>query len=350
MPISAGDLATVATLSIADYLRNKPIDQIGTQHPFMSMLMKKRKKLNPGINQKVQVRKGYGTNFSWSKGESARTHTKRDTVDQATYEWYTALDGLYLPWDQLFAAGVYVDPDPASKGKLMPTTNEKAVITNMISEHMEVLDLGFKEKLDIELHRDGSSGSDAVVGLDSLISRTPTTGTVGGLDASTKTYWRNYFSGAVAAANLLATMETMWRACHRNGGTPDTILMGSTALDVYRGLITLTQNTDAARPKRIDVGVGEGVKTGLFYKGVEIEWNPVFSTLDTLEAPASADLWEKRMYFINSNHLLYEDDGMTVYSPASPKDIRATYVSVDLRCRLKATRRNAHGLITVTGS
>lgn len=347
MPISAGDLATVATLSIADYLRNKPVDQIGYDHPFLKKMMEKRKNLNPGVNQKVQVRNGYGSNFQWSKGEAARTFNKRNTLDQATYEWYTGVDGLYLPWDQLFAAGVYVDPDPASKGKLVPTVNEKAVVTNMISEQMEALDLGFKEKLNLEIHRDGSSGSDAVVGLDALISKTPAVGTVGGLDPATKTYWRNYFAGAVSSANLLATMEAMHRACRRNGGLPDYISMGSTALDMYRSMITITQNADAGAVKRIDGGTGKGGSTGLFFKGIEIIWDPTYSALDALESPASTALWEKRIYFVNTNELLYEDDGMTVYSPASPNNIRATYVSVDVRCRLKAHRRNAHGLIIV---
>ena len=347
MPISAPDLAIVASLSIADYLRNQPIDQIGTMHPLMAKLMAKRKKLNPGVNQQVNVRKGYGSNFTWSKGEAARTFTKRDTTEQATFNWYTGLDGMYLPWDNLFAAGIHVDPDPASKGKLVPTANEKAIITNMISEQMEAFELGFKEKLDIEIHRDGSSGADAIVGLDAAISRNPAGIVYGGLDPATKTYWRNYFAGAVATVNLAATMETMWRACIRNGGAPDFILAGSTAIDAYRSILTLTQNTDAGKVKRIDVGVGEGGSTGLYYKGVEIMWDPTFSALDTLEAPAASALWEKRMYFINTNHLLYEDDGMDIYSPASPNNIRATYVSVDVRARLKATRRNAHGLIIV---
>lgn len=347
MPISAPDLAIVATLSIADYMRNKPVDQIGTKHPLLAKMMAKRKALNPGVNQVVQVRKGYGTNFAWSKGEAARTFTKRDTIDQATFNWYTGIDGMYLPWDNLFSAGVQVDPDPASKGKLVPTANEKAVITNMISEQMESFELGFKEKLDIELHRDGSSGADAVVGLAAAISLTPAVGAYGGLDPATKTYWRNYFAGAVATVNLLATMEAMWRACHRNGGAPDFILAGSTAVDAYRSVLTLTQNTDASKPKQIDGGVGTGSSTGLYYKGVEIVWDPTFSALDTLEAPAAASLWEKRMYFMNTNHVQYEDDGMEVYSPASPHTIRATYVSIDLRCRLKANRRNAHGLIIV---
>ena len=348
MPISAPDLAIVASLSIADYLRNQPIDQIGTMHPLMAKLMAKRKKLNPGVNQKVNIRKGYGSNFSWSKGEATRSFTKRDTVEQATFEWYTGLDGMYLPWDNLFAAGVEVNPDPASKGKLIPTNNEKAIIQNMLAEQMEAFELGFKEKLDIEIHRDGSSGADAIVGLAAAISLTPSAaGTYGGLDQVAKTYWRNYFAGAVATVNLLATMEAMWRACIRNGGAPDFILAGSTAIDAYRSTLTLTQNTDAGKPKTIDGGVGTGGSTGLFYKGVEIIWDPVFSALDTLEVPAAASLWEKRMYFINCNHLQYEDDGMEIYSPASPNNIRATYVSVDVRARLKATRRNAHGLIVV---
>jgi hypothetical protein len=212
---------------------------------------------------------------------------------------------------------------------------------------MEALELGFIEKLDIELHRDGTSSTDAVVGLDALISRTPAVGTVGGLDASTRSYWRNYFAGAIATGSLLQTMETAWQSCIRNGGAPDFIMAGTTFCNVYRTLLTLTQNTDAGKPKTIDAGVGRGAETGLFYKGVPIVWSPVFSVLDTLEAPAAANLWEKRCYFINSKHLKYEDDGMEVYNPPSPHNTRATYTSLDLRCALKVNRRNAHAVLVV---
>jgi hypothetical protein len=172
-------------------------------------------------------------------------------------------------------------------------------------------------------------------------------GTVGGLNAATKTYWRNYFAGAIATANLLLTMEQAWRACIRNGGVPDLILAGSTFIDVYRSLVTLTQNTDAGKPKTIDAGVGSGSDTGLFYKGVPIQWDPTFSTLDALEAPASSALWEKRCYFINTKTVKYEDDDMAIYNPPSPYNVRATYASLDLRCVLKVNRRNANALLIV---
>lgn len=348
MPISAPDLATVTIAALDDYMRNRPVDQIGTERPFIKKLMNSRKKLMPARQYAVEnVREGYGTNFAWSFGETARTFNKRSTVAQAQFPWRVALDGLYLDWDMLFAAGIRVDPDPASKGKLVLEPNEKVILYNIMTEHMEALELGFVEKLDIELHRDGTASTDAVVGLDALVSRTPAVTVVGGLNPATKTYWRNYFAGAIATVNLLATMEAAWRACIRNGGAPDFILAGSTFIDVYRTLITLTQNTDAGKPKTIDAGVGSGNRTGLYYKGVEIVWDPVFSVLDTLEAPAAANLWEKRCYFLNTKHLKYEDDGMDVYNPTPPYNVRATYASLDVRCALKINRRNGHAVLVV---
>jgi hypothetical protein len=351
MPISAGDLAIVSVAALDDYMRNRPVDQIGTERPFIKKMMAGRKKLMPARQYAIEsVRKAYDSNFAWSFGDAARTFTKRDTAENAQFPWRVALDGLYLPWDMLFAAGIRVDPDPASKGKLKLESNEKVILFNLLTEHMEALELGFIEKLDIELHRDGSSSTDAVVGLDALISLTPDTGTVGGLDASTRTYWRNTAKLAVSNANLIQEMEEAWRACIRNGGAPDFILAGSDFIDTYRGRLTLTQNTDAGKPKTIDASTGTGSRTGLFFKGVEIVWDPVFSVLDALESPDAGTEWEKRCYFINSKHLKYEDDGMEVYNPPSPHDTRATYASLDLRCAMKVNRRNGHAVIVAAGS
>lgn len=349
MPISGGDLATVTVAALDNYLRNRPVDQIGTERPLIKKLMAGRTGLMPARQYSVEtVREQYGSNFAWTFGETARTFNKRSNNAQAQFPWRVATDGLYLDWDFLFAAGIKVDPDPSSKGKLTMTPNEKVILFNIMTEHMQALELGFIEKLDIELHRDGTASADAVVGLDALISRTPATGTVGGLNAATKTYWRNYFAGAVAAGQtLIDTMEAAWRSCIRNGGTPDFILAGSTFVDTYRKAITLTQNVNAGDIKKIDASTGSGTRTGLYFKGVEIVWDPVFSVLDTLEAPAASALWEKRCYFLNTKTVKYEDDGMDIYNPPSPYNVRATYAALDLRCALKTNRRNANAVIVV---
>jgi hypothetical protein len=347
MPISAGDLAIVTKHALDDYMRNRPVDQIGTERPLVKKLMAGRKKLMPARQYAISnVRSGYGSNFAWSFGESARSFNKRDTMEQAQFPWRVALDGFYLDWDMLFSAGIRVDPDLGSHGKVKLEANEKVILQNIMEEQMTSLELGFIEKLDKELHRSGASSTDSVVGLDALISLTPSTGTVGGLDASAKTYWRNTATTGLASGTLRAAMETAWRACIRNGGAPDFILAGSTFIDTYAAVLTLTQNTEAGKPKAVDIAIGSGSSTGLSFKGVPIVWDPVFSEMDTLEAPAIA--WEKRCYFINSKHLKYEDDGMEVYNPTPPHNVRATYTSLDLRCALKTDRRNAHAVLALT--
>jgi hypothetical protein len=349
MPISGGDLATVTVAALDNYMRNRPVDQIGTERPLIKKLMAGRKGLMPARQYSVEtVREGYGSNFAWTFGETARTFNKRSINAQAQFPWRVATDGLYLDWDMLFSAGIKVDPDPSSKGKLQMTPNEQVILFNIMSEHMEALELGFIEQLDLHLHRDGTSSTDAVVGLDALISRTPTTGTVGGLNAATKTYWRNYFAGSLASGQtLIDAMEAAWRSCVRNGGVPDFILAGSTFVDTYRKSITITQEADIGSVKTIDAGTGTGADTGLKFKGVPIVWDPTFSVLDGIEAPASANLWEKRCYFLNTKALKYEDDDMAVYNPPSPYNVRATYASLDLRCALKTNRRNAHAVLVV---
>lgn len=62
-------------------------------------------------------------------------------------------------------------------------------LINLLDKHLEVLIEGFFKKLDLELHRDGLHGADAVVGLDSLA---PDAGTVGGIDQANARYWSKY--------------------------------------------------------------------------------------------------------------------------------------------------------------
>lgn len=78
-------------------------------------------------------------------------------------------------------------------------------------------------------------------------------------------------------------MEAQWRRCIRNGGSPDYILAGSDFVDAYRQYaVTVTNNADAGKVKTIDAGTGSGSSTGLYFKGIEIIWDPQFEALDAL--------------------------------------------------------------------
>lgn len=348
MPISAPDLTELAKVSLDEYLRNIPVNQIAIERPLLKKLMAGRKSFL-GAKQNVveNIRKGFGSNFGWAYGEDTVAFNKRNTTEQASFPWKRATDGLYLDYDRLFANGIKVRE--GARGEFKLEQNEKVQLLNLLDEQMEVLKEGFLQKLDLELHRSGVASTDAVAGLDTLISIAPATGTVGGINRATAAYWRNHAETAIASATagLLATrMELAWRKCIKNGGSPDFILAGGKFIDAYRQYaVTMINNADSGSVKRIDAGVGSGVNTGLYFKGVEIIWDPQFEEMDALEAPVIE--WEKRCYFINTKHLKYRDDDMDIVTPTRPHNTLAMYAMVNLRCVLSTNRPNAMAVLTI---
>ncbi len=347
MPISYPDLLELSKVSLDEYLRNIPVDQIGVEHPFLKKCLSKRK-LFFGAREKIieNVRKDYGSNFTWAYGESPVTFNKRHTTDQAEFPWRRAVDGLYLDFDRLFGAGIDVREGKAGQYKL--AQNEKVQLLNLLDEQMQSLKLGFLERLDVELHRDGASSEDAVTGLDALVSVIPDDGQLGGISRERTAWWRNYAQTDIASGKrgaLSEAMEKAWRNCIRNGGSPDFILAGSAFLDAYRNELTIVQNANASRPKTLDAGVGTGVNTGLYFKGVEIIWDPTFEMLDALETPTIP--WEKRCYLLNFNHIKYRDDEMNIVTPVRPHNVLALYAMVNLRCVLTMNRASAHAVLAI---
>ncbi len=348
MPISNGDLQELAKVSLDEYLRNIPIDQIATERPLLKKLMAGRKQFL-GAKQNVveNIRKTHGSNFAWAYGEDAVGFNKRNTTEQAAFPWRRAVDGLYLDYDRLFGAGIKVRE--GGRGEFKLEQNEKVQLLNLLDEQMESLKEGFMGKLDLELHRDGTQDVDAITGLDELVSLSPATGVVGGLDGATALYWRNYAETGIVSttAGLLAQrMELAWRKCIKNGGSPDFILAGGKFIDAYRTYsVTVTNNAESGSVKRIDAGVGTGVNTGLYFKGVEIIWDPQFEELDALETPVVE--WEKRCYFLNTKHVKYRDDDMDIVTPIRPHDVLAMYAMVNLRAALSVNRRNAQAVLAI---
>lgn len=348
MPITPADLQALGKSSLDDYMRNAPVDQIGVDTPLLKQLMKRRKLfLGAKQNVVVQLRKSYDSNFAWAYGESPVSFNKRDTLSQAAFPWRRAVDGFYIAHDTLFSNGIKVREGKAGAYKL--EQEEKVQLTNLLQEQQEAFRLGFNEKLSLELHRDGTSSTDAVTGLDALISLNPATGVVGGIDRATATYWRNNALTGIAsttAGALTKAMEAQWRACIRNGGSPDFILAGSDFIDAYRQYaVTITNNAESGSIKRIDAGVGSGLSTGLYFKGVEIMWDPQFQVLDSIESPTIP--WEKRCYFINTKHIDLRDDDMDIVDPNRPYNILALYQMINLRLALVLKRANAHSVLSI---
>jgi hypothetical protein len=356
MPFTANEITELGYSSLDFYLKNKPVDQIDLKRPLLAKLMAK-KKYFPGGNDTVveQLRKSYDADLQWVQGADTVTYNTRNTLDQARFPWKGAHDGFEMNEDYLLANGITLTD---SSGPGTNTKAEMLQLTNLFQESSEVLRIGFEEGLDLAVHRTAGAAEE-LEGLDTLIALDPTTGTVGGINRATagNEFWRNNFSTGVAAANMIDTMETMWRACILHGGAPDCILAGEDFVDAFRtqskGEVSryMVQQSTFTTPGQIDPSIAQGnqaLATGLQFQSVPIYYDPTFTLLDTLDSPVST--WAKRCYFINSKHLCLRPAQGHDMVPRKPPRSFDKYVhrwALTWKGALTMNRANAHAVITI---
>ncbi len=351
MPFTAQEVTDAGKIGLDFYLKNKPIDQIAVERPLYKYLAGK-KVTAPGAKQYIveQLRVRYQSNFQWFNGSQVVTYNRRQSIEPAQYAWRSAHDGFSLDEDRLIQNGISVTDDGPGGNA---SDAERLQLTNLLEEQNEILRLGFQEKFSQAQHLDGTQSADAITGVDALISLTPTTGTVGGIDraGAGNVYWRNYAQTGLTitttTGNILDYMEIAWRACVRNGGKPDFIEAGDDFIDGFRNFMFKSFG-------RLDYeGVSERTIEGgtkmLTFHGVTIVWNPEFDDLDALYAPATT--WSKRCYMINGRHLkLRPIDGQDMITRKPPRayDKYEFYWGLTWRGAETMNRSNAHAVLAIS--
>lgn len=350
MPFTSQEIIEAGKAGLDFYLAENPVDQVQLERPLLKALQGK-KKTAPGAKQYIveQLRKGYQSNFQWFNGSAVVTYNQRQSLEQANYAWRSCHDGLALNEDRLAQNGIVIDDD----GKTSSASDaEKLQLTNLFTEQMEILRLGFQEQFSYALHLDGTQSTDAITGLDGLISLAPTTGVVGGIDRSVSgnAYWRNNVSTGLttttSTGTILNQMEVQWRQCSRNGGRPDLILGGSTYIDGYRNFVLNTfgrMDFGPANTKKV-----EGGTSVLTFQGVEVQWSPEFQELDARYAPSTP--WEKRCYFLNTANMTLrplQGQDMKTRKPPRAYDRYEYYWGITWRGAVTMNRSNAHAALAL---
>ena len=350
MPINAQQLLNGANYQLMEYAANDPVDQIDYAKPFSKWLMDHKMPSvfgNGTFNEKVRI--SNAGNYQNYTGDQQVTYNKRDTARVAPFLHYEAHDGFTLNETELADNGIILVDDPDAK----MTGAEEVQIVNKIKENYTVLKQGFQASWDLEIHQNGAQSALACPGLDYLVSTTPTVGVVGGLDPAVYTFWQNNANLAISTATagvLTSQMEQQWRACTQFGGyPPDKIFVGSKFLDAYRQDAPLTVNrqlqvADGKGGYKVDNGA-----SGIFFKGVELVWDPSFDALDALLGPITYP-WAKRCYFLNSKFIhLRPNKGRWMINRKPPRIYdRYTYFwGLTADYGLTISKRNAQSVLSI---
>lgn len=347
MPFNSEQISYAGKAAMDFIMSGKPEDIYNTDRPLLKLLNGSKKSF-PGAKQYIneKLRTTNDSNFQWFGPDEEVTYNRKRTLSEANFAWGSAHDGFVLTEEELLQNYISVTDDRNAT----PTTSEKHQFVNLITENTETLKLGFSEKLDYDLHLDGTQDADAIPGLDLLVSTTPTTGTVGGINRATTTAWRNYAETGIAATSglLQSRMEVAVRTLTRVGGnSPDIILAGSKFIDAYRvdaltGIERHVMNS-ARGSTALDAGV-----TALSFKGIPIVWDPVMDDLQAALAPGVA--WDKRAYFLNSRFLKLrpaQGQDMVVRKPPRVYNRYSHYWGLTWRGGMTITRPSAMGVLSI---
>lgn len=351
MPLTSAQLLAGANRQMESFSTDDPIDQFTTQRPFAAWLIANRTDSvfgNGIFNEKVRITND--SNYQNYTGDDQVTYNRKDTVRKAPFQHYEAHDGFALNETELSNNGIIMTDD---RNAVMADA-EKIQIVNLLTENWTTLKDGFQENWDIEVHLDGSTNPKAVPGLDALVSTTPTVGTIGGIDASTATYWRNWASMNIStstAGNLISAMERLWRQCTTYGAmTPDFIVVGSAMYDAIQA--------DALKVMSRQISLGVNTTGGvtldpstkaLAFKGVPVVWDPTFDALDA-KLGAITYPWAKRGYFLNSKTIKLrpvKGRWMVKRTPPRVYDRYTHYFGYTADYGLTTKKRNANAVFSI---
>lgn len=210
---------------------------------------------------------------------TAQSYSGYDPINITPQDVITAAE---YPWAQ-YAVSVSISgiEERANSGK--------EAIVSLLKERTENAIGSLENKLASDLYGDGSgNGGRAIYGLALLVSTSPTTGIVGGIDRSTTAgaFWRNQkFSAstdggaAISAANVMGYMNKLRAKLIRGKDQPDMIITDNVGFTTYQSSLQAIQritnptngfagfpNLDyCGVPLILDGGYGGGAPASTFY-------------------------------------------------------------------------------------
>jgi len=271
------NLGEVAASVWEHKIGKKPDDNIFESHALFYFLGDKGFKEEADGGRLIEHSLEYVINSTFkSYSELETLDTSRITVfDAARFDWkINAGTVVYSDLEKLRAA--------AAGGKF-----------DLIAEKLENGRDSHIDALNNQAWSDGTGNSSKDLGgLQFLISTTPTTGTVGGINRATFSFWRNQqTSGAkttTAFDNLRASMRSIFNLCSR-GGIEETPMAWITTRTVFEGFEGLL----IANERFADKSKGEGAFKNdvLLFKGAKGSYDE--------DAPSG------NLYFFNNKALKF---------------------------------------------
>jgi len=209
---------------------------------------------------------GFSNAQSYS-GSDVIDITKNDDISAAEYNWKQTVTPIIIT------------------GLEKARNSGKSKQIDILDALKQQAELSMMDKISSMMFGDGTgnAGKD-MLGLQAIVDIAPTTGTLGGINRATHSFWRNKYDASVGAyaTYLLPAMSTMMRSLTRGKDKPDVIVTDTTNFGYLENLAN--GKAQFMNPKLADLGF-----QALKFEGVDVIFDD--------NCPSG------KMYFLNTKYL-----------------------------------------------
>lgn len=221
-----------------------------------------------------------------------------DFAENSTFKFYSGYDVLDVAATDVISAAEYdwkqANVNITVSGRQMRQNGgSKTRVINLVNARIKNAESTAANQISTSIYSDGTgSGGLEIGGLQLLVADDPTTGTVGGIDRSTFSFWRNIAfdattdgGAAATAANIIGYMNDVHVQLIRGSDRTKIIVADSNYYTLYEEALQSIQ-----RITRTDMGES-GFET-IMYKGVPVMLDQAAPT--------------NHMYFLNTDFLFWK--------------------------------------------
>jgi hypothetical protein len=266
-------------------------------------------------------------------------------AENSTYQRYSGYDALNTGASDVLTSVKYdfqqaVLHVTASGREIRMNMGDEQRMLDLVKERKKVALDTAANQFSIDLYGSGAL-TNQIGGLAHLI-QTAGTGTVGGIDSSTYTVWRNKFKemtgtnlaaspSVTNAASFKADMNSLWLQLVRGADKPDLIVMSHDFFALY-------EIGEQALQRYASADIADAGFQTLKYKGIDVIFddNSNFSTT------------QERAYFLNTNHLWlvqHQDAKWSVDEVKRPTNQDAIVVPIYWMGQLVCVYRAGQGIL-----
>lgn len=233
-------------------------------------------------------------------------------TQNGTFKRYSGYEVLNIsPSDVITAAEFPIRQAAVAvsiSGLEMLQNSGKDAVIDLLESRIENAEQTFANGLAADAYSAGTE-TGQMTGLQALISSTPTTGTIGGIDRATWVFWRNIAysaatdgGAAATSANIQSYMNRVALQLVRGNDGPD---MAVADTNYYRLFLESMQAIQRVTDEK-SAGLGF---TGLKYYGagrsIDVILDGGFQGYSSDTNPSTGGAPTNSMYFLNTNYIMY---------------------------------------------